>query len=707
MNSSVSLDARIFDSGDFQTPPTAPPRKKRASTLKKGSTLPTSFPDENVVPNGFKDVFIRGSKKVLNYDDIEYIDDREESAVQTRASVEHDDGKERKLKVGNKKTDKFFGESLSDHLSDEPVVDNDDQHASIDEADRSSTSDKKLFFLMNMLEQEQEEEFKYIGKEPIEEPLFVARKKEIKKHICDDDDHMHNHKFHKHEKEPCDHNVAPPKPDRDFSKYQGASETDAMSVEVEPVLSQPETKEDKEIQAKIEDAQANVEEALNKLRGVKKSISREDLPKPPAAPQRKSGVSSIPVTPETPSIRIESFDFNSSIERDNKDVDDKFEKGLNRAPLSPSNSPENDKIEPSPTSSTPILAHELVDRMIKKAYGFHGYHPEDFDEHNHDDGSSAVAPTSKLLTRKLSDSRKISTGSMPSSICSEPDSIGRSNGLVPPGSPRKKISFCEDPLRAIDLVLAAKEAEALTPPKSPVKTRDYEKILASPSMNDIIDEIYSKNSIIMEEFQSYLEKSIETQPVINVDQEKEFLKEKGITGRELNRTPEPIQKLPEPEEDVEDNQSYSDSFESTDTEQETVTEMGKLPGSKFPKYVARRRESIEDVDGWFNNHLDLEQKKSELTGPLEAMSSSPSGYDTHKIFPFGKTITGRRDSMSDEFFVESPVVSSKPSISTLRESDSDSENEKVDEHMWKEKSPDHSSLYKYLDKSSPENVKQA
>lgn len=230
--------------------------------------------------NGFKDVFTNnvGASRVLTYDDIESTE-KHQNLVQTRADVEEhkDTTLERKLKIGNKKSDKFFGESLSDHLSDEHI--DEPIKASKDEVDRSSTSEKKLFFLMNMLDSDQEEILKYSGIQPVEEPMFVAKKKEIKRHICDDDDHMHA-KFHDHEKETCDHVVPPPKPDRDFSKY---------------------------IETSIEIAPEKVERVSAQAR-TRRQISRESLPTPPDTPKRRSGASSLP---GTPTITIENIDFNT------------------------------------------------------------------------------------------------------------------------------------------------------------------------------------------------------------------------------------------------------------------------------------------------------------------------------------------------------------------------------------------------------------
>jgi hypothetical protein len=114
--SSISLDARIFDDGKLRKQqPIAPPRKKR-STLKKGSTLPATFSDKQKVKNGFREVFCSAS-----VDEIEYIDKEDNSLQERSMTGVRTSTPEKKLKVGNKKSDKFFGEDLSDHLSDEPV----------------------------------------------------------------------------------------------------------------------------------------------------------------------------------------------------------------------------------------------------------------------------------------------------------------------------------------------------------------------------------------------------------------------------------------------------------------------------------------------------------------------------------------------------------------------------------------------------------
>lgn len=127
-------------------PPVAPPRKKRA-TLERGTS-----PNLLKVKNGFKDVFGAESRR-QSYDvqtkaQIEdtvdeglqgrsqscyEIDAKNDafsdfSKVPTKTELEkpaspHSQPNTTKVpRVGNKKSDKFFGENLSDSLSNEPVL---------------------------------------------------------------------------------------------------------------------------------------------------------------------------------------------------------------------------------------------------------------------------------------------------------------------------------------------------------------------------------------------------------------------------------------------------------------------------------------------------------------------------------------------------------------------------------------------------------
>lgn len=678
MKSTVSLDARIFDSGNAKNPPIAPPRKKRA-TLKKGSTLPPTLPSD-VVRNGFKDVFGNSTVSSINADEIDFIDKEENSLEERSMDDQRTSTPEKKLRVGNKKSDKFFGESLSDQLSDEPVSPIPKKSESVESEENSiddskTISDKKLsFFLMNMLDdiRNAEDEEKYKGRDPIEEPPFIAKKREIK-HICDDDDHIHVH-VHREDKESSDH--APPKPERDFSKFQPTTPEITPNINDEIIESPNNTEKVQVVQAKVI---------------VKRGISRENLPSPPATPHRKKGVTSAP---NTPTITIETIDAS-------------IEKATNENKTKSNEPDELPKDLPSESHIT-----ELVDQVIKKAYGMgdFNYHPEDIAHHTHDDGSNLVTPTSKLAVRKISTPRKVSTESAPS-IDSESMCL-KSNDLSLPTTPYKKSSFCENEIKLNQMLEESHSKfydidEAARIPSPSARNNKGESTITGSSMNDIIDEIYSKNSDIMKEFQSFLEASIEKEPVINADEEKSFLDtRKSLEDNAID----PIKD--NHEDDDFDNRSYSDSFESTDDEREiekvNKTEPIIVQQSSIP---TKRRESIEDVDNWFSQHIETDQKESEVCGSEHNEHRPSLGYDTNKIFPFGSTITGRRDSQSDEFFSDTINIIQriKPNIETLEETESSiaeendvKEQTKVDaqKSFSKESSPDHSTLLKYLDKNN-------
>lgn len=578
---------------------------------------------------------------------------------------------EKKLKVGNRKSDKFFGEDLSDHLSDEPIS---QIHINQDETDTSkSETDKKLsFFLMNMLDdiRDHVEEERYRDKEPIEEAPCVARKKIIKC-VCDDEDHPHNHHKHNHDKE-----KAPPKPDRDFSKFK----TDSIEDQIE-----------KEV--RVDDVQAKVI--------IRRGLSRENLPiapTPPETPRRKTGNIS---TPSTPTITIETIELKMT--QRNDDTED-FKKS---------------------TESIKENSHKIsnmVDEMIKKAYGIGGFNPEDYSHHTTiDDGTNLVTPTSKLAVRKLSTPRKVSTESAPAILEGE-SNITKvvSNAMTKSSDERAMIDNLVVESHRFDEI-----DEAARVPVATIKLRHGEAKIPenAATMNDIIDEIYSRNSEIMKEFQSFLEQSIEKDPVINVEEEKKFVDRKEVME---DFKAQIIAENEDLLDDEIDTRRYSDSFESTDDE--SALQIDNANRLAFTQ-AAKKRSSIKDCDNWFSHYVEREETESDVCNNVPNLER-PIGYDFNKIFPFGRTITGRRDSLSDEFFTEtsnSPLL--KLPISTVRESESSVEETNNEENIEGQKSnkveeekvieiknneegskklrserssesPDHSTLFKYLDKSA-------
>lgn len=110
--------------------PIAPPRRKRSS-LALSTIL---IPDENK-PGGFKEVFGDLSKQQNHHSDSDlslnksnatndFTDFSKDLSNDSTNTIISDvrSLKRRISKVGNKKSDKFFGENLSDCLSDEPIV---------------------------------------------------------------------------------------------------------------------------------------------------------------------------------------------------------------------------------------------------------------------------------------------------------------------------------------------------------------------------------------------------------------------------------------------------------------------------------------------------------------------------------------------------------------------------------------------------------
>jgi hypothetical protein len=426
--------------------------------------------------------------------------------------------------------------------------------------------------------------------------------------------------------------VAPPKPDRDFTKFKSNDELDSSCESAETVG-------DFKV---IED-----ETQQQKLR-VRRGISRENLPSPPATPMRKSA---------TPTITVETIELTIT---ENKMIQQNDKKdGLTGVKeISKSTESLKEEIEANSHQIT-----NLVDELIKKAYGMSAYGiPEDIVHNVHEE---TIEPTSKLAVRKISTgSRKTSTEVQPIIENDQVIELSHINAAIDVSRVQAKRGEEKD--------------ESLV--KAPIEKTQDDKT----TMNDILEEIYNRNSEVMREFQSFLE-----QPVSTKDENVEVFEASSKIESKYN------------DEEL-DNQSYSDSFESSDTEIE-------LNGSK----VDEKRPSIEDVENWFSNHIELEQKESEVFNAGGEVKLQ-SGYDTHKIFPFGKTIEGRRDSVSDEFFTppttssaaatnvaQQPVIKRKIEI-VKENSISEDDIENYTDSRESSKSPDHSTLLKILTASKEE-----
>uniref|UniRef100_A0A182LW96 Microtubule-associated protein futsch n=1 Tax=Anopheles culicifacies TaxID=139723 RepID=A0A182LW96_9DIPT len=274
----------------IDTPPVAPPRKKR------GATLDGRYRSDEAlkVKNGFQDVFGRESRRHScdvpsvtrpasmppPRPDVAALPARQTSCfeidasndafsdfskVPTTAELEKTPSTSQIPRVGNRKSDKFFGERLADSLSPDQQTPSDEQkkpkkdksnpslvREDVDKIekfveskdtlsevrpkqetqletresnvspdpntkegedlmkyiDRTVARDNQIGrraeFLMAMLE-DYNDSVRYEGMQPVEEPLIVPKRRKSK-HICDDHDHMHN-KLQAHERDASVANV--------------------------------------------------------------------------------------------------------------------------------------------------------------------------------------------------------------------------------------------------------------------------------------------------------------------------------------------------------------------------------------------------------------------------------------------------------------------------------------------------------------------
>lgn len=606
MNSTITLDSRIFDNG-LKTP-IPPPRKKRMS-LKKGCSLPPSSSLCDEV----------GSSA-------ETIDNEMQNSTQSLPS--------RKLKVGNKKSDKILGESLSDHLSDEPVDSPPSPASTADEIDKSisspSMTDKKLSFLMDMLVEEQQkqannqsnqldksrddgedddddDEF-YKNKTPVDEPLFVARKK-ITRHICDDDEHIRE--FIHREKDP-NHpsNDAPKKPERDFSKYH---------------------QHDDEIHHIEDDENAQIITTGK----VRKTLSRENLPTPPEVPSQRRSTGANDLI-STPIIKIDEI-----------------------AVVSESTMVENIATSPDEVKKSPKLINRSTSLNLSNVHEGQSSDSED------------VPQTAPILTTKAI-VENFNFDPIPEK---SPEKIENSVQPSVKSDTAKKVTFVEE----IDTTACKSSSQVDYESAEPSTASDVSSSeqQINSSMNEIIEEIYSKNSEIMREFHSYLEppKKHEVDTSVKIEDNDNVIKhEENVQVISVKNEPNhdvKVEQSVHSQELVEDDDEiperrFSDSFESTDEEEPQVK-------------IARSHKFANNTTTLVSIEIKADDNASR---PVE---EKKSGDDRSHSDHSTEATNTNVEKMSSESFSDLPIFKSivDETITNTRE-------------FIREKSPDHSTLLKLL-----------
>lgn len=235
-------------------------------------------------------------------------------------------------------------------------------------------------------------------------------------------------------------------------------------------------------------------------------------------------------------------------------------------------------------------------------------------------------------------------------------------------------------------------------------------------ISDVLDDIYNKS--VLEEFQNYLEnegtdmnelmapknglipkltateleRPIATSPVLT--------EKRGSTkSTKSNRSSQP--NIVITKEAVNDDNADARSIDSISDDgysQLIKTHSKEDISSNAMLAVVQaqgRRESIVDVDNWFNNHIETPDSSENIlsVARMERRGSDfLVGYDTKTVFPFGKQQRSRQDSVSSEFFEDRNL---SKSVENLKGS-----NQSLNK--------DHSGLLKYLvEDSEKTNAKNA
>lgn len=618
-----------------------------------------------------------------------------------------------------------------------PISDSQKELMKIEEPNRkekTSSLDRKAEFLLGMLNappakviSEEEDELFYLNKKPIEEPLCEALAHKRGCICCDDEKVLQ--KFLKSEISTTPSldidEAAPKKPDRDFSKYR-KTDTDFSDLESAII--------------------SNVEKPT---RINKKSISREDLPSPPPRPKKisspkideniKSQIlnksfteskksdltenkpSSVPVEPVTPQRmsrtpstlhRIISMPTTEQFVKKNVVVPkstDNLEVFLRKC-----------------SSSNSFLTQDIMDDIVKKAYGF------DLDYWNDEhyggpcDGSSLVSPISKLQTRKISTTKKPDLMDVEEEKDDAPPSfsigstklnfnkqVEETKKEVPVNTvpteiiiTKKVTEVSKIPVKApMEIIISEKVEVSRIPVKIPMEITTPEKeskqevaensptpVVLIPrkkksipeieaelnkqnveDLTHVLDDIYKKNHSILEDFQHYLEDEIVVESLIaNINE---------ATNESQNQSIIAIENLLDSVNSDSDSKSRSE-IESTSSDDSTDT----------VKYSGKRRDSIDDMDRWFSHNLTNPLVNNIIHGKREGRRGSEgmiSSYNTGSLFPFGKRqITERSVSESEEFFENSNLSKSVENLSIIKNTDGDHskllkilENEKSSEKL--------------------------
>lgn len=548
----------------------------------------------------------------------------------------------------------------------------------------------------------------YKGMTPVEEPLIVPRQRPTK-HICDDDEfHKQKHIDHTHAapKENKQNDVtelsaaeiekymiqqvnnSPEKPKRDLNAYErsiqmnstAASTTNSIPISTVtaitstiPIITAVKPVECMNTQAK----------PVPRVR----HLSQENLmSKKILSPKSNDTIDLMRIKSmqnNTNNNNINLFDLNRF------NGDDRLESLLKKY-----------------TSQQSFFTQELLSQITDRVYGF----SDPFETNDScEDGSSKCTPNSKLTTRKISAHRKESTVTRPifeneiesvstvettpkivqmeqksensdinGNECVSTDLIKskENENNVKNYNENRPIIIDEKIKRDTEHFITIERDESKVcdlkndtdtkgiVPKAVVPLVELKNELFSEEMkivdvtNHVLDDIYKNNNTILDEFQNNLKAN--TDSLKNCDSKSE-------------------------------NQNSSDD-ENTDSDI-TVKEMHRSEPTKIENQTKKssnvgageKRSSIVEVDAWFLKH-------NEFSNLPRRGSESNTGYDTRKVFPFGKSDPGA----GSEFFDNKTMSKSAENILNDNVTKAEITVEQNDNLHENPSTNDHSILLKYL-----------
>lgn len=513
----------------------------------------------------------------------------------------------------------------------------------------------------------------YKGREPVEEPIIVPKRK-IYGHVCDGD-HLHDHLHHHYDDE-----VDGKSKDEQTPPPTEPKESAIKVVSSAPIACPKKPKRDFALYEKSKQASSSSPSSPEEPQPVKRNIRKkqrssasfESLPKAETecSPEK-------PLPPRPVPVRL----------RRGKSADEKVDSMLKKC-----------------KSSSSFLTQELMNQIVERVYGFQDPYSQD---HGYDDGTSKVTPSSKLTTRKISTSKRdnnvpsiqediaeddhhvkktvpipaeekieklvnVETKAAPTTSPAGATATG-SHNVVRRKSSEETLSFIElEKLHAhpghkrIPAPASAPAPTVMQTISQPHIAEDIEKILNAANPDDeaishVLDDIYKSNNNILEDFQKYLDDNLSSD-----DPETEQL---------LSKSQKTVEKIVEKHENDSNAKAAPEQKEVVVEVQTTVAtdSDGGVKKLTFVNVNGERRDSIVDVDQWFLRHNEFGDQ------PRRGSESNIStGYDTKKLFPFGKM--GKGTHGATEFFETKNQSKSADNIP-----------EDV-----KETSDEHSTLLKYL-----------